>query len=187
MYDKSMAWTRQQVDLKSYVGYTNLTLRFLAYNRLPGYRFALDFQVDDVLISEGGDCPAILTMSPMPSATLGYAYNLILQTTNGNPPHLWAVVSNSLPPGLTLNPSSGIINGTPTNAGTFSFWLSVTASNACSQTKQFSLAVSEYLPLSATHSMQAFVSPGTNIIYCQVDNQTGRRLLSLAWAPALPA
>ncbi len=185
--DKSSPWTRQQVDLNAYIGYTNLALRFLAYNRPPGWRFAVDFQVDDVLLSQGGECPAILTMSPLPTATLGYAYNLILQTTNGNPPYLWTVVSNSLPPGLTLNAVSGTLSGTPTNAGTYSFWLGVTASNSCSQTKQFTLAVQQYLPLFASHSMQAFVSPGTNIVYCQVDNQTGRRLLSLAWAPTLPA
>jgi hypothetical protein len=147
----------------------------------------LDFQVDDVLFAQGGECPAILTTSPMPTATLGYGYNLVLQTTNGNPPHLWAVASNSLPPGLTLDPAAGIITGAPTNAGTYSFWLRVTASNSCSQTKQFSLTVQEYLALFPTHSMQAFVSPGTNIVYCQLVNQTGRRLLSLAWAPTLPA
>jgi hypothetical protein len=185
-WNNGLAWTRTQVDMSAYIGYTNVALRFLAYNR-PGYRLALDFQVDDVLFAQGGECPAILTTSPMPTATLGYGYNLVLQTTNGNPPHLWAVASNSLPPGLTLDPAAGIITGAPTNAGTYSFWLRVTASNSCSQTKQFSLTVQEYLALFPTHSMQAFVSPGTNIVYCQLVNQTGRRLLSLAWAPTLPA
>lgn len=51
-YDKGMAWTRQQVDLNSYVGQTHLALRFLAYNRPPGYRLAVDFQADDVIVDE---------------------------------------------------------------------------------------------------------------------------------------
>jgi hypothetical protein len=185
--DKGMAWTRQQVDLNAYAGYTNLALRFLAYNRPPGYRFAVDFQVDDVLLSEGGGCPAILTMNPLPNATLGYAYNQILQVTNGSAPYVWSVVSNSLPPGLTLDPVGGILTGTPTNAGTYSFWLGVNASNVCAQVKPFSLTVEEYLALFPAQSAQAFVSPGTNVVYCQVDNQTARRLLSLVWVPTLPA
>lgn len=185
--DKSMAWTRQEVDLNSYAGQTNLTLRFYAYNRPPGYRFSVDFQVDDVLISEGGGCPAILTSSPLPVATRGYAYNLFLQATNGSPPYVWSVVSNSLPAGLSLNPASGSLSGTSTNLGTYTFWLGVNASNVCSAKKQFTLSVEEYLPLYASHTASAFVSPGTNIVYCQVDNQTGRRLLALTWSPTLPA
>jgi len=45
-----------------------------------------------------------------------------------NSPTSWAVTSGSLPAGLTLNTSGGVISGTPTTAGTFTF--SITATNA---------------------------------------------------------
>ncbi len=37
----------------------------------------------------------------------------------------WTIVSNSLPPGLSLNPAQGFISGTPTNAGIYPFTLEV--------------------------------------------------------------
>ena len=43
-------------------------------------------------------------------------------------PVAFAVSSGTLPPGLSLDPATGAITGTPTQAGTFSF--SITASNA---------------------------------------------------------
>jgi hypothetical protein len=184
-WQNSTAWSRVQVSLAGYLGYTNVVFRYLAYQN-PDNEFNFDFQVDDFLVSEGGGCPAILTSSPLPTATRGYPYNVFLQATNGSPPYVWSVVSNSLPSGLALDPLTGSISGSPTNAGTYNFWLGVNASNVCSAKKQFSLTVEEYLPLYASHSAGTFVSPGTNIVYCQVDNQTGRRLLGLVWVPTLP-
>ena len=185
-WNNSTAWSRSQVSLAGYVGYTNVTFRFLAYQN-PDNDFTMDFQVDDFLVSEGGGCPAILTSSPLPGATRGYPYNLFLQATNGSQPYVWSVVSNSLPGGITLDPIAGTLTGSPTNNGTFTFWLGVNASNVCMAKKQFSLTVSEFLPFYASHTAGTFVSPGTNIVYCQVDNQTGQRLLALAWVPTLPA
>jgi len=182
----SASWNQVQVDLSGYVGYTNLAVRFAPYMR-SDRPWQSDFQVDEVLIAEGGGVPAILTANPLPSATAGYAYNLILQATHGATPYTWAVVSNSLPPGLALDSGSGTISGTPTNLGVFNCWLAVTTSNNISSQRPFSLTVQEYLPVFPTHTIQAFVSPGTNVVYCQVDNQSGRPFLSLVWVPTLPA
>jgi hypothetical protein len=185
-YNTGMDWTRQQVDLNAYIGYTNLALRFLAYNSTD-YSFALDFQIDEVLVAEGGGVPAILTYNPLQNAVAGYPSYYMLTATNGATPYIWGVVSNSLPAGMVLNPTAGIISGTPTNAGTYQFTLGVTSSNNLASQRTFSLTVVDYLPFFPTHSCQAFVSPGTNIVYCQVDNQTGRGILSLAWVPNLPS
>jgi hypothetical protein len=37
----------------------------------------------------------------------------------------WALASGSLPPGLSLNSSSGLISGTPTTAGSYVFTVQV--------------------------------------------------------------
>ncbi|MDR1741150.1 MAG: putative Ig domain-containing protein [Synergistaceae bacterium] len=84
--------------------------------------------------------PAILTTS-LPGGTVGEPYSAPL-SADGTSPMAWSVSSGSLPPGLGLN-SDGLISGTPTEAGTFSFtvtamndagsdegWLSVTISPA---------------------------------------------------------
>ena len=181
----SAGWNQVQVDLASYVGNTNVSLRFLAYQR-SDRPFQADYQIDEVLFAEGNGMPAILTDSPFPAGIGGSSYSLTLQATHGATPYNWAVVSNTLPPGLTLDGTHGIISGIPTNLGTYNFWLSVTASNNLSSQRPFSLTIRDYVPVFPTHAVAAFVSPGTNVIYGQLDNQTAHHLLSLVWKPALP-
>lgn len=62
----------------------------------------------------------------------GIPYNKELSVSGGTPPYSWRVVSGVLPPGLSLNSSTGIIDGIPQNKGTFNFALGATDSNQLS-------------------------------------------------------
>lgn len=73
--------------------------------------------------------PAITTTS-LPNGTANSAYSATLAATGGVTPYSWSVISGSLPAGLTLGPSTGVISGTPTTAGTSSFTVQVTDANA---------------------------------------------------------
>lgn len=55
------------------------------------------------------------------NAQVGVPYSSSLRAHDGRPPYTFSILSGSLPPGLTLNGSSGAITGTPTTAGTFTF------------------------------------------------------------------
>jgi len=54
----------------------------------------------------------------VPSATIGTAYSVQLPMNGGTPPCTWAVATGTLPPGLTLDPTTGVISGTPVWSGT---------------------------------------------------------------------
>jgi GH18 family chitinase len=83
--------------------------------------------------------PSIATSSPLPSAVTGTAYSQTLMA-GGTTPITWAVTSGTLPAGLTLGASTGILSGTPTAAGVST--LTVSATNAVgSNSKQLSLTV----------------------------------------------
>jgi len=58
----------------------------------------------------------ILTGSPLPAGTSGVPYDITLVRSGGTSPYTWSLVPGSptLPNGLTLNPSTGNISGTPT-------------------------------------------------------------------------
>lgn len=54
---------------------------------------------------------------PQPKAGVAYSYQLV--STGGTGKYAWVILSGSLPPGLTLSSSTGLISGTPTTTGTY--------------------------------------------------------------------
>jgi len=64
-----------------------------------------------------------------------------VQATGGTSPYIWSITTGSLPPGLSLNPSSGQIYGTPTTAGTWSFTVTVTDSWAYTASKPLTITI----------------------------------------------
>ena len=75
--------------------------------------------------------PPVMGDVPSQNGMVGVALSLNLAayvtTTNGDAITGYALASGSLPPGLTLNPTSGAIGGTPTAAGSYN--ITVTASD----------------------------------------------------------
>lgn len=67
----------------------------------------------------------VITTTTCPAGTIGTAYTRTLAST-GTSPFVWAVSIGTLPAGLTLNTSTGVISGTPTTTGTSSFTVSAT-------------------------------------------------------------
>ena len=68
-----------------------------------------------------------LTCAP-PAGLFGEAYTYTYTATGGTAPYTFTVVSGTLPPGLTLNGATGVLSGTPTVTGTYSFGVKVTDS-----------------------------------------------------------
>jgi subtilisin family serine protease len=64
------------------------------------------------------------------TGTVGVATSLQMTASGGSPPYTWS--ATGLPPGLSINSSSGLISGTPTTAGTFS--VTVTARDTANRT-----------------------------------------------------
>ena len=65
--------------------------------------------------------PVRTRQTTLPHATLGVTYSLQLVGAGGTAPYRdWSVESGALPPGLTLS-ATGVVSGTPTAPGTFSF------------------------------------------------------------------
>jgi hypothetical protein len=83
----------------------------------------------------------ITSPSTLTGGTVGLAYTQTLTASGGAPPYSWSVMSGSVGAGLTLS-TAGVLSGTPTSAGTFSFTARVTdlAGTIASKALQLTIA-----------------------------------------------
>ena len=61
--------------------------------------------------------PVSIITASLPTARRNKNYNRTLAATGGTTPYVWTVVTGSLPPGLSLNGSTGVISGRATSLG----------------------------------------------------------------------
>ena len=96
--------------------------------------------------------PLSIATTSLPNASRGSPYGFPLAASGGIAPITWSISSGALPPGLSLDPTSGQISGTPMTQGTFTFTPTATDSAIPPQTatvaSPLSLVVGPPLPLS---------------------------------------
>jgi large repetitive protein len=87
-------------------------------------------------------CPTI-TLAPatLPNGVQGMAYSQSLTASPAGGNYSYAVTTNVLPPGLTLNAATGALTGTPTVAGTSSFRLTATGTGGCTGSRNYVVSV----------------------------------------------
>jgi gliding motility-associated-like protein len=90
----------------------------------------------------------VLPAAVLPGGTVGVPYpsTLLPSPTGGTTPYTFAAVN--LPAGLSLNPATGEITGTPTTQGTFTFPVTVTDADGNTVTASFTIVVRNPLVLS---------------------------------------
>jgi Putative Ig domain len=110
---------------------------------------------------------AITTTSPLPNAsftTPPAPYSEQFAATGGLSPYTWTVASGStLPAGLSLSPG-GLLSGSPTAQGTFTFGITVTDSEStpANVTQSFSLTISGPQNLGLLSGSYAFFFSGNS-------------------------
>ena len=94
-----------------------------------------------IVVNQTG--PALsITPSSLPNGQVGVSYSQTLIASNGNTPYTWSVSSGSLPGGLSLDPATGAITGTPTTSGAYSFTIQVTDNTGETVSVAFSINIS---------------------------------------------
>lgn len=91
----------------------------------------------------------VLTVSPtggaLPSAMAGSAWSQTMTASGGTAPYNWS--STALPAGLTLNPASGTVSGTPSVAGHYNFRVAVKDALGATGSSDYSLIVNAAPPV----------------------------------------
>ena len=94
--------------------------------------------------SGGGGIP----VTPVPVAVVlhdgmvGLAYSETISAQGGTGSYTFSVLGGALPSSTSLTTSTGVISGTPTVAGTYSFTIQVTDSLGNTGSQSFSITVS---------------------------------------------
>ncbi len=86
--------------------------------------------------------PLQVTTTSLPNRALNTFFSQPFNATGGQPAYSWSLSPGSaaLPPGLNIS-SGGTLSGTPTNSGTFSFFVRVTDSLAATADQFLSLTI----------------------------------------------
>ncbi len=112
-----------------------------------------------------------LTVAPatLPNPALGTAYSQPLTASNGTAPYTYAVTSGALPAGLSLS-SAGVLSGTPTAGGSFSFTATATDANSFTASRAYSFTIG-----AATVVLNPATVPGAtlNTAYSQTLTASG--------------
>ncbi|MBI3759722.1 MAG: putative Ig domain-containing protein, partial [Deltaproteobacteria bacterium] len=88
-------------------------------------------------------CPAInVAPASLPAGATGMAYSQMLSATPATAAYSFTVSNGALPTGLTLNSATGLLSGTPTQSGTFTFTVRATGFGTCTGATQYTLVIS---------------------------------------------
>lgn len=94
--------------------------------------------------------PPVIVTPTLPSGTVGTDYTATVEAT-GPGPITFAVSAGSLPPGIVFDETTGVLSGTPTTAGSYTF--TVTATN------QYGTDTQEYTIVIVDRAVQPTPTP----------------------------
>lgn len=83
----------------------------------------------------------VITTLSVANGQVGSGYSQTLSASNGTAPYTWSVNTGSLPAGLTLHSSTGVIDGIPTTATSYNFTVRVTDNVSATFDRAFSITI----------------------------------------------
>ena len=87
-------------------------------------------------------CPAIiLSPTTLPPGTAQTPYSQTITASGGTAPYTFTIAGGALPAGLSLNPATGLISGTPQESGLFNVTIRATDSVGCQGSRAYTLAI----------------------------------------------
>ncbi len=108
--------------------------------------------------------PVINTTSPLNAGTTTLPYADTLVASGGTAPYSWSATSGSLPPGVSLA-TSGIITGTPTTAGIYTFTARVTDALGDSASASFTITIAQRtVNVSASAGANGTIAPSGTVV-----------------------
>ncbi|HEV7920766.1 MAG TPA: carboxypeptidase regulatory-like domain-containing protein [Thermoanaerobaculia bacterium] len=132
----------------------------------------------------GAGCAGVsIQPATLPDGGVGLSYNQTLTLANGTGSATFSILSGSLPPNLTLS-SSGVISGTTTAAGVYTFVVSATDGAPCTTTREYTIEVtSNGTTVTITASPTSGTYPATITFTATVDPSAATGIVTFDEGP----
>lgn len=89
-------------------------------------------------------CPLLVLSPPtLPHGDVGVSYLQTISVSGGTAPYTFSVTAGSLPSGLTLNPTTGVISGTPTQVETTNFTITAVDAVTCAKGQDYTIDITD--------------------------------------------
>ncbi len=88
-----------------------------------------------------------------PGGVTGVSYTQQFAATGGVTPYVWSIASGSIPTGLSLSTATGLLSGTPTTAGTYTFTIAVADQNGGKDSATFSITIVATLAITTQYPL----------------------------------
>ncbi|MBP5104143.1 beta strand repeat-containing protein [Pseudomonas protegens] len=127
----------------------------------------------------------VLTPATLGAGTAGTAYSATLSSSGGTAPYSYSITSGSLPNGLTLNPASGLISGTPSSTGNSNLTITTTDANGATGSHAYTISIAA-VPISVPASSQ-ILAPGQTATLDLTQGATGGPFTQAVLGAVTPA
>jgi uncharacterized repeat protein (TIGR02543 family) len=133
--------------------------------------------------------PEIIFTAPSSglNGTAGSAFVLSVVAAGGVDPFTYTVSSGALPSGVTLNPTTGQISGTPATAGSYTFAIRATDSNTAFKTVSITLSIQAAAAQSSSSSASSSTSTSSTANVCDTACQAANAARAAADKAAVDA
>jgi hypothetical protein len=144
--------TSHTIKWGAYVDKNNREFTYEVSGTIQQYELNGMIGIDGMISDIAGDqtiflafCPLNFVTAQLSPAQEDVFYEQKVFMEGGTRPFQFEIISGILPPGLTLDPQTGMISGTPTNAGSKTFYIQCADQDNMKVEREFTLEVTQKL------------------------------------------